>query len=1505
MHGRSAGRLSSRIGLVLLLIAGCGHDGAPAAAGPDDAGAASGTSEAAAIGSSSAAEAALARHRKGFAAAPAILAGGAARIETDGQWLRPTFRDDGGRAGATVALPLDARGTFTVRSTATRMSVDVALVGARGALGEVAGGWVIYRGAAPDGGDLLHRPTAAGTEDLVVLERAPARPELAWRVIPGDGVAGLRLVAGTLELLAADGDPQLRMAPPYLIDAAGARHEARVAVEGCDVDTSPVASWRRSVTAPGAAACTVRISWEGAPVAYPALLDPSWTNTGSMGIQRDFHTLTPVTVAGAPLVLVAGGFFGIYPPPALTELFDPSGNAGLGSWSPTGSMKAGRINHTANVVNVTVNTGGLKPTGTMVLVAGGFAGGAPMSSSELYNPATGLWDYTWNGLGSQTTMVTGRYSHTATSLTAGGRVLAAGGLTPGRTAAAEIFDPATGNWVATGTMVYARDSQAASLLGNGKVLVTGGNATSNTSAELWDPGTGVWTFTRDAFGVQTIMANPHVNHTATVLPSGKVLVAGSSCCTMAAYRSVELYDPVSSTFATTGSLQAPQGRYYHQAQLVAFPPSGLLKAVAMAGYDNWLGSMASAEVFEPTLNGGQGGWVALPSMTVPRYGHAAALLPSGKVLVSGGYNTTTGAYLASAEIFDPSGALPSRLPCSVNADCQGTLCVDGWCCNAACGGACDRCNVAGSEGVCTNAPTGDVGQPQCPGNLVCHGAAACPATCLDDTYCLPTAYCSAGSCVLKQVLGSPCTANDQCLSNLCVDSVCCDGACSGACDVCSAALGASPNGHCTNVTGPGSPVCGGGAYVCTGTSPSCPGSCNDDSVCAGTFYCNTATHQCVPKLAKGAGCGAPNQCQAGLYCVDGFCCDSLCNQQCGACNVGGHQGTCFPVTGAPVGGRAACAGSGTCGGQCDGTTINTCTFPGAATQCRAASCASGVGTLAGGCDGAGACPAATTVSCGPYVCGPTACRATCASDTDCAAGSYCDAGGHCVAKGGAGADCASNNQCGSGLQCVDGKCCTGACTGQCEACNVAGHAGTCWPVTGAPAGARTSCLTDGTACGGACDGSNRTACTYPAAATVCRAGSCTSGTATSQAVCAGTGSCPALATTTCSPYACGPTGCRTTCAADGDCVAGFFCDATAHCAAKYGAGHDCGGQNQCAAGLTCVDGVCCTTACGEQCRACNLPGSVGTCAAVTGAPVGGRAACQSDGTVCAGACDGASPSCAYAGAATACRNASCSGGVATAAAGCNGGGACPVASTSACGAFACGATACRAACSNDSHCAAGNYCSGGNCLAKHAGACTTDNECTTGHCADGVCCDRACGGQCEACNAAGSVGTCAAVTGAPKGPRPQCAGAGACAGSCNGTNTATCTYPAPTTPCRGASCAGGTATLPAACDGVGNCPAPALAACAPYVCGQAACKTSCAGDADCVPGDYCDALGHCAPKLALGGACGADTQCLSSHCADGVCCDDACLGQCQACTAAGHCAAVAGPPRGGRPACQS
>lgn len=123
-------------------------------------------------------------------------------------------------------------------------------------------------------------------------------------------------------------------------------------------------------------------------------------------------------------------------------------------------------------------------------------------------------------------------------------------------AAAELYNPATNNWTATGSLNQARYVHGAVLLPDGRALIMGGTAFGSNnldSAELYDPVAGTWTYTAN-MSVARGFFDP------VVLPNGKVLVAGGRAPVFET-DSAELYDPATGTWAPTGSLVQPRSNY--------------------------------------------------------------------------------------------------------------------------------------------------------------------------------------------------------------------------------------------------------------------------------------------------------------------------------------------------------------------------------------------------------------------------------------------------------------------------------------------------------------------------------------------------------------------------------------------------------------------------------------------------------------------------------------------------------------------------------------------------------------------------------------------------------------------------------------------------------------------------------------------------------------------------------------------------------------------------------
>jgi WD40 repeat protein len=186
------------------------------------------------------------------------------------------------------------------------------------------------------------------------------------------------------------------------------------------------------------------------------------------------------------------------------------------------------------------------------------------------------------------------------------------------------------SWTNTSAMTIPRRQHTATLLPNGKVLVAGGDNVASTfsSAELYDPIIGTWTATGP-------MATPRSTHTATLLANGKVLVAGGFNGSYLS--SAELFDPETGTWTPTGDLNTA-----HRGATATLLPGG--KVLVVGGYYN-----STAELYDPATKV----WTLTSnSLSVVRLASTVTLLPNGKVLVAGG--AAGGSEYSSAELFDPT-----------------------------------------------------------------------------------------------------------------------------------------------------------------------------------------------------------------------------------------------------------------------------------------------------------------------------------------------------------------------------------------------------------------------------------------------------------------------------------------------------------------------------------------------------------------------------------------------------------------------------------------------------------------------------------------------------------------------------------------------------------------------------------------------------------------------------------------------------------------------------------
>ena len=382
------------------------------------------------------------------------------------------------------------------------------------------------------------------------------------------------------------------------------------------------------------------------------IYDPSadsWKSLAPMAQGRYSHVSTTLTNGK---VFIASGFAdgtdGAYALSS-TEIYNPNaspdGATVLGPTLPQpGPMGSGLAS-------------ALMPSGNVLITGGGYspaygAVDSPLGQAVIYNAKS-------NTITAVGPMNVSRQNHTATVLS-NGNILLVGGITDqgygsvtsaGITPVCELFGnastpPQPGAFTTTGSLATARTEQQATTLSNGTVLLTGGAVQQDlaitATAQIYDPASATFRYTKND------MTTPRVGHSSSLLPDGRVLIAGGSngnpdpggCLS-----STEIYDPAADTFTAA----APMNYCRHGHQAVTLSDG---RIIVISGYDETSSQVVTntVEIFDPKT----ASWTVAAPLPSGRASFAATLLQDGKVLVSGGYWATDADRLQAVYLYDPN-----------------------------------------------------------------------------------------------------------------------------------------------------------------------------------------------------------------------------------------------------------------------------------------------------------------------------------------------------------------------------------------------------------------------------------------------------------------------------------------------------------------------------------------------------------------------------------------------------------------------------------------------------------------------------------------------------------------------------------------------------------------------------------------------------------------------------------------------------------------------------------
>ncbi|MGZ3420039.1 MAG: Kelch repeat-containing protein [Polyangiales bacterium] len=822
-------------------------------------------------------------------------------------------------------------------------------------------GVTVFENAAIDGDRVLHAGADVFEELWVLRSRAAPR---AFRIVVDGGLA-IRLHGPRIEV----------------VDQAGTVHLATT-----DVVAEDARGERRTLTLERVSEHEViaRLDTEG--LAYPVVVDPAWFPTTPM---NSTSTASPgIRLASGKILVVAPGQ--VYDPVAATWTntgpINTSTSIGYHSDPPNPAalladdsvVRMGSFEASADRYRAATNAWALVTPAPRFGYFGvgafpaqpGHAAGA-IAACDGADTASDVM-YVTGGFAAGPAMTAIRRSCGVVTL-ANGSVLVVGG----GAASAEVYNPTTNTWKATGPMSVARDWPLVMLLPTGKVLAAGGVG-GIASAELYDPATNAWTAT----------GNMNIGRSATfpVLSAlGKVLVMGGVGAGIT--NQVEQYDPATGVWTLFPPMLSQR-----KWPAIAVLPSGQVLAAGgwkADGSSTTAIDLATAEIYGVS-NGG-----ACTSVLECVSGNCVdGVCCSTASCGVGAFCNTPGKVGTCSK--------PLGTPCAAPSECASGQCIDKVCCATTCPGQCQACDVPGHNGTCfpvagaphgTRAACAAGAAPECgarcdgtatdkcafPGAAVSCGKASCSAhvattvsTCAGDGTCTDASHaCGAYACG-TDACKTMCTSAADCFSGFaCVKSEC----------VPAVGLGVA----CTNDDDCSTGFCTDG--VCCSVR-----SCKFGESCA----LGDPKGTCAVKL--GVACKMDAECTKGSdgtgHCVDGVCCDTSCTGQCEACDVTGSFGTCSAAVHAPHGSRTKCddGGAEVCkAAECNGVDTTKCSafVNGTGKECAKSHCDGDTFTSAATCDGMGTCAAAAPTKCAPYRCDDVGCFSSCVKNEQCTGGNGC------------------------------------------------------------------------------------------------------------------------------------------------------------------------------------------------------------------------------------------------------------------------------------------------------------------------------------------------------------------------------------------------------------------------------------------------------------------------------------------------------------------------------------